>query len=283
MKERGKKMKKLLISSIVAAALVLSFANVNVFAQSAKAAIGKSGLAIVSDSSNPTTTSSVDEDGFETIMIANIRTANDKGFAFDVALQTGIYTDTSVMSRGGKKAIAEASGRILVRIKVTGPDGEPAGYAQPSADIIKSADPDAPDPVILADSGVTYDYRKQILEASFQGICIDEMTYEDPDTGVITTWLELRDSIADCDHETVRFILDTLQAHAFNFYYGLTDSGVYNVQVQAKLETSASGTDGDWAQGVASARAVLGLGSLFVENVRLVKGSGWDVPTIELR
>ncbi len=270
-------MKKLLISSIVAAALVLSFANVNVFAQSSKAAIGNSGLAIISDSSNPTTTSSVDEDGFETIMIANIRTANDKGFAFDVALQTGIYTDTSVMSRGGKKAIAEASGRILVRIKVTEPDGITQGFAQPSADLVD-------DVYTNSGEGVTYDYRKQILEASFQGICIDEVTYTDPDTGETITMLQLRDSIADCDHETVRFILDTLQAHAFNFYYGLTDSGVYNVQVQAKLITSASGTEGDPdAIGVASAKAVLGLGSMFVENVRLVKGSGWDAPVVELK
>jgi len=275
-------MKKLLISSIVAAVLVLSFANVNTFAQSSKAAIGNTGLSVISDNSVSGTTSTADADGFDTIMMANIRTANDKGFAFDVALQTGIYTDTEVKSKGGAKASAQASGRVLVRIKVTDPDGN-IGFAQPSADIIKSADPNAPDPVILANSGVTYDYRKQLLEASFQGICIDEVTYTDPDTGEVITMLQLRNSIDECDFETVRFMLDTLQAHAFNFYYGLTDSGVYNVQVQAKLETSASGTDGDWAQGVASARAVVGLGSMFVENVRLVKGSGWDVPSIELK
>ena len=259
-------MKKLLISSIVATALVLSFANVNVFAQSSKAAIGNSSLAIISDSSAIATTST--ETPWKTIMSANIRTANDKGFAFDVALQTGIFTDTSVSSRKGAKATASASGRVLVRVQVT-PEGGDPGYAQPSADIVKWAGPED-QPVINADSGVTYDYRNQLLEASFQGLCIDY-------SGDVPVLLE------DCEFETVRFMLDTLQAHSFNFYYGLTDSGVYNIQVQTMLITDATGQDDEDAKGVASARALVGLGSMFVENVRLVKGSGWDAPDIDLR
>ncbi len=210
-------MKKLLISSIIAIAIVISFANVNVFAQSSKAAIGDNTLRLISDSSV-----SIDgSEGWETIMMANIRTANDKGFAFDVALQTGIYTDTSVSSRKGAKATASASGRVLVRVQVTR-EGGVAEYAQPSADIVKWAGPEDQPVIIDADSGVTYDYRNQLLEASFQGLCIDYET--DP----------LAPSLSiDCDFETVRFMLDTLQAHSFNFYYGLTDSGVYNVSVQA--------------------------------------------------
>ena len=255
-------MKKLLISSIVAAALVLSFANVNVFAQSSKAAIGNSSLAIISDSSAIATTSTATP--WKTIMEANIKTANDKGFAFDVALQTGIFTDTSVSSRKGAKAAASASGRVLVRVQVT-PEGEAPEYAQPSADLDVVSNPVDP-------HGVTYDYRNQLLEASFQGLCIDYET--DP---LVPTLL------IDCDFETVRFMLDTLQAHSFNFYYGLTDSGVYNVQVQTKLITDATGQDDEDAKGVASARALVGLGSMFVENIRMVKGSGWEAPTIELR
>ncbi len=262
-------MKKLLISSIVAAALVLSFANVNVFAQSAKAAIGNNDLKIVADSStiNTTSSSSSDSDWFQ-IMAANIKTANDKGFAFDIALQCGIYTDTTVKSKGGNKDASSAEGRVLVRVQVTDPDGI-VGYAQPSADI------DA-----AANSGVTYNYRKQLVEAEFQGICIDEVPVLDPETGLPTGEVELvlRGSLADCDYETVRVMLDTLQANAFNFYYGLTDSGVYNVSVQAKLITETSS-----GNGLASAKALVGLGSMFVENVRLVKGSGWDAPDIDLR
>ncbi len=260
-------MKKLLISSIVAAALVLSFANVHVFAQSSKAAIGNGSLSIIADSSTLGTASTPI---WTTIMEANIKTANDKGFAFDVALQTGIYTDTSVSSRKGAKATASASGRVLVRVQVT-PEGGVEEYAQPSADIVKWAGPED-QPVIDADSGVTYDYRNQLLEASFQGLCIDYDT-EDGIPVLLNT----------CDFETVRFMLDTLQAHSFNFYYGLTDSGVYNIQVQTMLITDATGQDDEDAKGVASARALVGLGSMFVENVRLVKGSGWTTPTIELK
>ncbi len=256
-------MKKLFISSIIAVAIAISFANVNVFAQSSKGAIGNTNLMIVPDSSTVTTTSSdVTDTGWFEIMTANIKTANDKGFAFDVALQTAITTDTTVKSKGGNKDSSSASGRVLVRVQVTDPDGN-VGYAQPSADL------DA-----RANSGVTYDYRLQLLEAKFQGICIDEVI--DPETGEVS--LVLRGSFDECDYEEVRLMLDTLQANAFNFYYGLTDSGVYHVEVQAKLVTeTSSGT------GLASAKALVGLGSMFVESVRLVKGSGWEAPTIDLK
>jgi hypothetical protein len=73
--------------------------------------------------------------------------------------------------------------------------------------------------------------------------------------------------MADCEDEGVRIMLDTLEANAFNFYYGLTDSGVYHIEAQAKLVTKTETSE----NGVATAKTLVGLGSMFVENVRLVK------------
>ncbi len=257
-------MKKLLISSIVAIAIVISFANVNVFAQSSKAAIGNTYLVEVPDASTSTidaTASSADApDGWHPIMTANIKTANDKGFAFDISLQSAIFTQTEVRSKGGNKSVATASGRVKVRVAVYAPGDVDPTYAQPSSDLVD-------DVYTNSGEGVTYNYREQILAAEFQGICIDY-------SGEFPVLMET------CEDETVSLVLDTLEANSFNFYYGLTDSGVYHDVVEAKCETEATVGEGE---GDAKARAYVGLGSMFVENVRLVKGSGWTTPTIELK
>ncbi len=248
-------MKKLLISSIVAAALVLSFANMNVFAQSSKSGIGSNTLTQINPVSSSDTTSSADP--WKTIMSAYLRTPNDKGIALDVALQCGIHTYTQVKSKGKDIDTATAAAGVHVRVRVTDEFGN-VGFAQPS----EGTDDFGP-------TGVTYNSRFQEMSAEFQGIIEDCI---DPDTGTIS----ITDSCLD--YEMVSLLLETLEANAFNFYYGLTDSGVYLIEVQTKLvATSSSGN------GAANASAYVGLGSMFVEEVRLVKGTTYDGEVLDLK
>ena len=77
----------------------------------------------------------------------------------------------------------------------------------------------------------------------------------------------------------VSLLLDTLTANAFNFNYGPTDVGVYKIEVQARAQASAEifSTTG----GEATGEAYVGLGSMFVETVRLIHGSGFEVNTLD--
>ncbi len=256
-KERGKKMKKLLISSIVAAALVFSFANVNVFAAnlpSSKACVAGGTLtalrhaqAAADGATTPPVLTATDDTGWATVMKSYIKVPNDKGLGFDVAVQTGLITFTEVLSRHGNKESANASGRISIRVKLTDEDNN-EHFASPSEG------DDA-----LGDKGVTYNYRFQELSATFQGLCIDE-------TGTI---IVDGDGNLDCDNEAVSLLLQTLTANSFNFYYGTTDSGVYKIEVQARAQADAN-VFGVEAKGSAMGEAFVGLGSMFVETVRLI-------------
>ncbi len=70
------------------------------------------------------------------------------------------------------------------------------------------------------------------------------------------------------DDETIETIQRTMAAHAFNFVAHPLDPGtVYDIQVQAKIETNT-----DSQNGLASAYASVGRGSVTVDAVRLVKG-----------
>ena len=77
----------------------------------------------------------------------------------------------------------------------------------------------------------------------------------------------------------VNLLLDTLTANAFNFYYGPTDAGVCKIEVQARAQASAEifSTTG----GEATEEAYVGLGSMFVETVRLIHDVGFEVTTLE--
>jgi len=62
----------------------------------------------------------------------------------------------------------------------------------------------------------------------------------------------------------VELILETLQAHAFNFVMADVGPGVHTVAVQAKVSSSESGN--------ANAMAAVGMGSTTIESVRMIKG-----------
>jgi hypothetical protein len=185
-------------------------------------------------------------------MTTDIRTSQQTDLTLDVALQCSLATDTNVKTKGGNKGSATAEAGVKVRVRIQELDkgvliGDP-WYAMPSADI--GTDPD---------SGVTYCYRSQTLEAVLQGQ-IDLASCVDPDDG------SFNPDLCTLTDEEIRLILSTLSAHAFNFFTYDLGSGDYRLTVEANPET---GTDSDGTSGSeASAEALVGLGSMVVDEVR---------------
>ena len=99
---------------------------------------------------------------------------------------------------------------------------------------------------------IVYNARYQELSATLQGI-IESV---DPDTGALT--IE--------DPEEIELIIATMSANSFNFIVPDLSSGMHEVVVWAKCSTDADIMEGD-----ANAIAVIGLGSVTVEEVRMVK------------
>ena len=180
--------------------------------------------------------------GWKTILEADIQTQNHAELAFDMALQCGLVTDTTVRSKGGDKDGSTAEGKVSVRIKVTYAD-ETVAYALPGT----------------AEDGVTYCSRIQTLEANFAGLNCKA----DLETGLVTC----------VDPEELRLILSTLNANAFNYIITGVPVGTHHVEVQARAQAGAEifGT----SLGEAKGEAFIGMGSLFVDEVQLINGYGF--------
>ncbi len=71
------------------------------------------------------------------------------------------------------------------------------------------------------------------------------------------------------DPEELRLILQTLNANAFNFLLPDVVSGVHEITVQARAYANVELADGQ--QGDAEAKAYIGLGSMHVDEVRLIR------------
>ena len=183
-------------------------------------------------------------------MTLDIRVAQWTDLTLDVAMQCSLATDTNVKTKGGAKgsAMAEAGVKVRVRIEALDGDGNPVGapwWAMPSNDI-----------GAVADSGVTYCYRSQTLEAVLQGqidlaSCVDFEGIFDP-------------SLCELTDEEIRLILSTLSVHAFNFFTYDLESGDYRLTVEANPEAGTDSTAGS----AAYAEALIGLGAMVVDEVR---------------
>ena len=179
-----------------------------------------------------------------TILQTQIKTSSQKDLVFDVALQCGIVTDTTVRSSGGDKSSVTARANIAVRVWV---DDE---LATPSNSI---------DANKAAASGVVYCDRVQTLAAKFAGLnCTADLT-----TGVVTC----------TDPEELQLILKTMNAHAFNFAKTEVGTGVHTVRVEARAQASVNFADDSLGGALGGAEAFAGVGSMLVEEVRLVKGA----------
>jgi hypothetical protein len=187
-----------------------------------------------------------DSTEWTTILTQNIKSPKWKDLFIDVSLMCGLYTQTLVKSKGGTKDRSWADAHIEVRVLV---DGEPA-----------------------SPGNVTFSRRMQDMEAAFGGIlyeeCISVDCVCDPDCVCTVTIDE------DCvGNETLELILDTMDAHSFNFVAAdLETSQNHIVQVQAWIQTSE-----DWQEGSALAMATIGKGSVTIEQVRMVKDEDWVI------
>jgi hypothetical protein len=192
-------------------------------------------------------------------MTSDIRVPSQEDLVFDVALQCNLTTDTTVKSKGGNKDTSTAEAGVKVRVRIESLDGDgnavpgTAEYAMPNADILQDAG-----------TGVTYCYRRQELSATLQGIIQNLACFVDDDANPDTAPVFDPDA-EGCllDPEEIQLVLSTLSAHAFNFFtYDLT-SGDYRVTVEANPET-ATGAE----QGSSNAIALVGLGSMVIDEVR---------------
>ncbi len=234
-----------------------------------------------------------DDTGWVTVQTTFIKTPNGKELAFDVALQCGLVTFTEVKSKGGQKDTSQAQARVRVRVRnqdvanntLTVIPGT-VRFAQPLEDDDE-------------DNGVTYCFRLQRLSAVFQGIFQtgDEFQIEDPDNvvgddegligdgncdpgevciTVVGTCLVIDPNTGnividvDClEPEELALLLETLTATAFNFLAANETPGIKKIDVQARAtaDTALFGTQNGSAKG----EAFVGLGSMLVETVRMVK------------
>jgi len=103
---------------------------------------------------------------------------------------------------------------------------------------------------------VIYDKRAQTLSAKLGGIL--ETCADSNADGII-------DVMTECTFqpEEIEFILDTMAAHHFNFVAANVAPGSHTVEVWAKIETLSSSQ-----AGLAEAKALVGKGSLTVEEVK---------------
>ena len=161
-----------------------------------------------------------------------IKTSNVADLFVGVSLVTGLFTSTQVVGHGdGSKSTATAMGGVTVRVVLD--DGANTTYPDNG-------------------NGVTFDQRIQTLSANLGNIFTD--CFAQLLTGCTLT------------PEQITLVLDTTSAHSYNYILLNVGSGVHTLQVQAQINSAATGSNG----GVAVSEAMFGLGSVTVEAVRLV-------------
>ena len=211
---------------------------------SAKAAVAIDELIGLSQKISETGDNAAGDTQWVDVLSTQIKTSSQKDLVFDVALQCGLVTDTTVKSMNGEKSSATARANIAVRVLVDGYPAEPQNSLDASGT-------DA--------EGVVYCDRIQTLAARFSGLnCTADLT-----TGVVSC----------ATPEELQLILKTMNAHAFNFAKTDVGVGVHTVVVQARAQAEVNFDDDEAGGGLAGAEAFAGAGSLLVEEVRLQKGA----------
>ena len=222
-------MRKLFFVALVAVlSLTLGFGVA--FAANSKFSAHVKDLVIVEDATSQAWT---------TVLNAAIKTPNKKDLLIGASFETGIYTRTKVKGKSGDPLTASAEGNLQVRILIDGV----ATKVLPKA--------------------VTYDYRKQTLNAVLGGVIEQCTCTVNPLTGTCTI---IVDDNCDVTDEEIELILDTMAAHHFNFVARDLESGDHTVEVQVSISSS---TNGD-----ATATVTVGNGSLTVEEVRAINQDG---------
>ncbi len=114
---------------------------------------------------------------------------------------------------------------------------------------------------IAAPGEIMFCKREQDLSATLQGIIGNLACFVD---GVFTP---NGNSACVMTAETIELVLDTVNANAFFFALPDVGSGTHNIVVQSRIDFQTAATTGE-----VEAKALVGKGSILVEDVRLVRG-----------
>jgi hypothetical protein len=188
-------------------------------------------------------------DNFVDIMTTTMKVSNSQSLFVSPSLVTGLYTNTLVKTKtGGNTSTATAQGGVYLRAVLKDPSsglvvqiGDPVAIC--TNDILGCK-------AISNDYGVVLDSRVQTLTQTLSDCVVN--------LGLVA---------GTCSFDsTIQLILQTTSAHTFNFIFPSVGVGVYNVVIQAAVDSNA--TVG--GSGTAVGGAAFGLGSVTVESVRLV-------------
>lgn len=183
------------------------------FAQSAKDAVQVNDAAVV--------TAQCTANQWSNIAQVTIHTSSQKDLVLGASLETILYTDTLVKSKGGTADTSTAEALLKVRAVVD----TNANLALPGV--------------------VTFDKRSQTLMAKFNGICTD--TNGD---GIV--------QYTECQTpEELQLILDTMAAHSFNFLLPDVGVGTHTVTLQGCVATTGSAQAGSWDAHAAAGKGSL--------------------------
>ena len=234
-------MRKTFFAAVAAVSLIFG-AFGTLHAQSAKTAVKVA---------NTTRVSSTTSQSWTPILTTKIHTSKQKDLILLVSLECGLLTKTTGKSKGGAVSVNEGQAGVKVRVVV-----------DPGTVNERVAEPDPPG----VEEGVNFCKRTQQLTTQLSGTlgtCVDGSDGSVPD-GIIQFPQE-----CPLTENQVQLLLDTMVATAFNFVLTNAGTGTHTVQVQARVDTSAA-TD-------VIAEGLIGMGTLVVEEVRLVKGDGSEI------
>jgi hypothetical protein len=184
-----------------------------------------------------------------------IKTPNGKDLFINLSLESGLTTNTKVMSKQLQKSLATAEALVMVRVLV---DGVP----------VKVNNTEGND-----DEAIIFARREQTLIAEFAGYIAPECyVITEDDLGNHTVTID-----PECvTPETLQLILDTMSANSFGFCAYDVSAGEHTVTVQAALVYDAeyNYTQEPFPDDVkySAATAILGNGCVTIETVRMIKG-----------
>jgi hypothetical protein len=186
--------------------------------------------------------------------VLNIHTANQKDLFVDVAMQCGLSTTTTVVTNITEDPTAPGNGK-----KTTKKADTSSAIAEAGLGVKVTMDGNPSSTYVYPGNYVTFCKRSQTLEAILgQALVCDDMNGDN----VIT----LQDE-CDLTDQQITMILNTLSAHSFNFIIPDVGPGDHTITIWATYTTDTTVEGGR----VATATAMFGLGSVTVEEVRMVK------------
>ena len=227
---------KKVIAIVLAVVLVAMIGATGVFAQenpnaSAKATAQIDFLHVMSVAYTDSLNDFAFDFDADEILEQTIKTANGKDLFIDISLQSAVFTGTTVKSKGGNRDTSSAAASVFLWVWI---------------------DKGTPDARLAFTGPVVYNARTQTLTAVLQGIV--ELVDNDGYVLNITA------------PEEIGLFIGTMSANAFNFIVNDLSSGMHTVTVDAACASTALNQEG-WA----GSMAVIGLGSMTVEEVRMVK------------